>query len=136
MIKLLNIWVQGAVSEIVFYIAVIIVLLPFTIIDAVILRKISHINPAIENVASKKYNRVKMIVSTAIMIVVAVSVGCIMQFAIKIDIFEDDLSFLLLFILSVNAFAISMCIFDLVRYFKLKKLSSNSKTKESNPDKK
>lgn len=129
MTMLLNVWVKGALSEIFFYIAVAIILIPFAIIDSVILRKISSLKTSIQ--IPKKFKIVKIIVSILIMFAVVASAGCLMQFVFHIDILQDDMSLLVLFALAISVFSITMCIFDLIRYFKLKKICSKNRIEAS-----
>ena len=123
MSNLLNIGFRGLMSEIVFYLVVAVILLPFAIIDFVILRKMSSLNPSTQTSSLKKFKRIKIIVAVLVMIVFAVSGGCLMQFVLHIDLLEDDMRALALFVLTISVFAITLCIFDLIRYFKLKKHS-------------
>lgn len=121
-----NIWAQGALSEIAFYAAVAVILLPFAMLDSVILRKISFLKP-LSQTPGKESKRVRIIASILVMLAVTVSAGCVMQFVFQIDILADDRSLLALFVLAISAFSITMCMFDFIRYWKLKKLHSKNK---------
>lgn len=136
MANLLNAWVDGIVGEIGFFIVAAIIMLPFVIVDFVISRKISRLKPEEDSKILKKFNTIKGIASSAAAIAVAVIIGCIMQFAFKIDVLEDDLSSLVILVSALSVLPLTMCIFDLVRYFKLKKLYflDNKKRDESKDD--
>lgn len=112
----------GILSELAFYIAVAVISFPFVIIDVAILRKTSRLEWKLPNKAQLKKTRIlKNLIAISALVVVTVSVGCFMQFGLKIQIFEDDLSSLLLFVLAISSLMISYCIFDLVVYKKTKR---------------
>ena len=125
--------VNGIVGEILFYIIATIIILPFSIVDFFIVRKISRLKLEEDEKYLKRYNKIKVISAAAAAIVVGIALGYIMQYALKIDVLENDLSSLAVFVVALSVLPLTMCIFDLVRYFKLKKAcpAENKKREES-----
>ena len=120
-VNFLELLAEGLVGEILLFIVAVIILLPFSIADFFIVKKISRLRRGEDGRYLKKYTKIKVISATAAAIAVGVVLGCIMQFSLKIDILENDLSALAVLAVALSFLPLTMCIFDLVRYFRLKK---------------
>ncbi len=131
--NLIDFFGEAIVGEVLLTILMLLTFLPFGIVDFAIVKKISRLKRNDDSQASKRFNRIKLISATTATIAVGVILGCIAQFVLKIDILEDDLSALVVIVVALGVLPLTMCIFDLVRYFKLKKgcHEENKKWEES-----
>lgn len=111
---------DGIAGEIAFLVVSAVILLPFSAVDALILKKI-HAAPNRGKVVTKKYNAVKSVVSCIVMAVVAVCVGCIIEYGFHVSVLEEDLVCLGLIVAALGSFALTLTVFDFFAYKKITK---------------
>ncbi len=125
MSTLLDVWIDGALSTIFFYLGAALLFLPFAAVDGLISKKISALDFA-AGIRDKKLKTIRMAASLLAAVAVGVIVGCMLQFVFHADVLQSK-SLLAIVVSALVTLPVTMCFFDLVWYLKLKKYLSGNR---------